>query len=38
MNDTIMAITVLIGKVDEFWIPGLIDQVEWTDPKYKHQN
>lgn len=38
MNDTILAITVLLGIENELWIPSLTDSVEWTEPRYCHQN
>ncbi|MBA7661272.1 hypothetical protein ES703_69287 [subsurface metagenome] len=38
MNETILAITILLGRQDELWIPCLVDEVEWTDSRYNHQN
>jgi len=32
------ALLVLFGKEGDFFIFSLVDQVEWTDPKYFHQN
>lgn len=29
---------VLIGKENEAWYHLPVDQVEWTNPKYFHQN
>jgi len=38
MNNIILALTVILGLEDELWIPCLVDVVEWTHPKYGHQN
>ena len=38
MNDPILAITILLGKQDELWIPCLVDEVELTEPRYYYQN
>ena len=38
MEDTILAITVLLGLENELWIPCLVDEVEWAEPDYYHQN
>jgi len=38
MNDTIEDITILLGEEDEFWIYCVVDEVEWTQPRYYHQN
>ena len=38
MNDTILAITVLLGVEDELWIYFLVDEVEWTNLVLNRQN
>lgn len=38
MSDPILAITVLLGLKDDLWMYLGIDEVEWTDPSYGHQN
>ena len=38
MNDTLLALTILIGQYDVDWIPCVVDEVEWTEPRYYHQN
>jgi len=38
MNDPIAAVGVLIGQFDIDWINVEVDEVEWTQPRYNHQN
>lgn len=39
MTDAILeALLVILGTEGEWWIPAIVDQVEWTQPKYFHQN
>ena len=38
MNDRKLALTCIIGVQDELWIYPEVDEVEWTDPTYYHQN
>jgi len=38
MNDTMLAFIVVYGYFDEDWIHCLVDEVEWTQPRYYHQN
>lgn len=38
MNDSMLAICILIGQEDVHFIWYALDEVEWTDPKYYHQN
>ena len=38
MNDILIALTILISIKDVHWIPVVIDEVEWTEPAYYHQN
>lgn len=34
----LLSIAILLGEVNRHWIPCLVDPVEWTEPKYYHQN
>lgn len=39
MPDKILeALLVILGTENEWWVPALVDQVEWTDPRFFHQN
>lgn len=39
MTDAILeALLVILGTENEWWVSALVDAVEWTDPKYFHQN
>ena len=38
MDNTLLAFVVLVGLVDVGWYLRPIDQVEWTDTYYGHQN
>jgi len=39
MTDEIFeALLVIFGKENDFWIPAIVDTVEWTDPSFFHQN
>jgi len=38
MNSQIHARLILFGRIDQQWIPNLVDMVEWTNPRYYHQN
>jgi len=39
MTDEIFeALLVILGTEGEWWIPTIVDVVEWTAPEYFHQN
>ncbi|MBA7694973.1 hypothetical protein ES703_103589 [subsurface metagenome] len=38
MNQTMLAITILLGQEDVDFIFVVVDEVEWTQPRYYHQN
>lgn len=38
MNELMYALCVLLGQEDVQWAKFEVDEVEWTDPKYYHQN
>lgn len=38
MNESLLALIVLIGVQEEDWAFMEIDQIEWTTSKYNHQN
>lgn len=38
LNLILDALLVLFGREDEWFIFAIVDPVEWTSPKYNHQN
>lgn len=38
MNQTMLNITILLGQEDVDFIFAVVDTVEWTEPRYYHQN
>jgi len=37
-NDSLHALVVLKGEENRDWIEAKVDEVEWTNPYYCHQN
>jgi len=38
MEQDLLALTVLLGAEHKYWIEVSLDWIEWTNPKYYHQN
>jgi len=37
-DEVLAALLVIWGAENEWWVPAMVDRVEWTDPRYFHQN
>ncbi len=38
LEELFLSLCVLLGNENEEFIFAFVDQVEWSDPKYCHQN